>query len=80
MKNEPAAAKPPKKYSARYPWDKWFRRASFKLVQGSDYYCAQHGMAQMVRNRGKAKGFAVSLKLGDAGLIQVRLTPLAGAA
>lgn len=73
-------ATPPKKYSTRYPWGRWFKKSKFSLTQGSDYHCAQHGMAQMVRNRGRQCGFSVSLKLGGGGLIEVRLTPLAGTA
>lgn len=50
----------PKPYQ-RHPWEHWFRSKEFVLLKGTDYGCADHGMAQAVRNKAAKLGLRVSL-------------------
>lgn len=61
------------KLGRRYPWDDWLKRPSFTLVQGIDYLCMPHGMAQMIRCRAHEKGLKVSIKITE-GQLDITLT------
>ncbi len=45
-----------------YPWEEWFRRLSFTMVEGEDYHGQTHGMIQMVRNQATKRGLSVSVR------------------
>ena len=49
----------------QFPWDRWFQRKSFRLVQGQDFNCEVHGMASQIRNKASQRGLKVSLRVAD---------------
>lgn len=49
------------KHHAPYDWDRWFKKKSFRLVQGHDFDCEVHGMASQIRNKASRRGLRVSL-------------------
>lgn len=52
-----AKAKHLQKHPIRYPWDKWFKRASGKtplvITKGVDFTCQAHSMGMMFRRVAK---------------------------
>ncbi len=45
----------------KYPWDDWFARTKFLLVQGEDYNCGSATMVQQVRNQASRRGVGVDV-------------------
>jgi hypothetical protein len=54
-----------KKKKTKYPWDKWFAKSTFRLVQGKHFTCQMHGMAQQIRNVAAARGIPVSIQFKE---------------
>lgn len=50
-----------RKVAGEYPWDKWFRKSRFTLVEGTDFTCAIHGMASQIRTKASKRKLRVSL-------------------
>ena len=53
---------PTVKTTKGYPWDKWFEKNRFVLIQGEDFLCQVHGMAVQVRQRAAERGLKVSVQ------------------
>jgi len=51
--------------SVRYPWQKWFSRSRFRLVQGYHFGCQLHSMATQIRNAASRLGVSVSVKFNE---------------
>ena len=54
----------------RYPWDKWFKRAKFRLTRNVDFICQQHSMVQQIRSVAAARGISVSITV-DGDVLEV---------
>lgn len=65
----------PIKKKRPYPWDKWFSKPKFVMIEGKDFTCQMHGAMQQVRNMAKEKGYKVSIHAKD-GRIEVIPTKL----
>ena len=44
-----------------YPWNKWFEKSKFKLVQGKDYTCQTHGMIAQIRTAASSRKLYVTI-------------------
>lgn len=49
----------------RHPWERWFRKKKFTLVQGRDYDGMTHAMAVQVRIAAKRRCMSVSVTIAQ---------------
>lgn len=55
------------KKSEGYPWDDWFSRSKFRVVEGRDFKCMPHSMMVQIRNAASSRGKSVSVRATNAG-------------
>lgn len=49
----------------RYPWDKWFSRKTFTLIQGRDFDCQVQTMTVQIRNAAIRRGKVARLRVKE---------------
>jgi hypothetical protein len=49
----------------RHPWERWFRKKKFTLVQGKDYQGMTHAMGVQVRNAACRLGLSVTISIAQ---------------
>jgi hypothetical protein len=54
------------KYGRRYPWDRWFARGRFTIMQGHDFNGRLDTMAVQVRAAALARGLRVQVIIDEA--------------
>ncbi len=55
-----------------HPWDRWFKRKSFRLLRGRDYKCQPHSMMVQIRTQALRRGLKVMVGV-DEKLITVEV-------
>ncbi len=53
------------KKQKRHPWDRWFKKDQFTLVQGRDFNCMVHSMGVQVRGAAAARGLYVRVLISN---------------
>ena len=68
-----------KKHGTRYPWEKWFSRWRFMLIENKHYQIQTYSMSQLVHREAKKRNLRVVLntKTKD-GVDRIYVTQLIG--
>ena len=53
----------PKIRGSRYPWDEWFQKEKFTLMQGRDYRYRTGSMAVQAHRAAKRRGLSIAVNV-----------------
>ena len=67
----PRKKRDPNTFARKYPWNEWFSKETFEVVQGEHFTCKIRGMVQQIRNNAAKLKRSVSILQSEDSLIVI---------